>query len=147
MHVRPVARASSDRLTLTVAEAAELLGISRGLAYELAARGELPVLRLGRRIVIPRKALEALVETAGLSTGTGEAGRRGGDLRPALTARVPRGVLAADAYGRDTGDAPGPATAGASSCVLETTRGKDGGTRHGKDSGGDGSKGPVGSRW
>ncbi|TML41328.1 MAG: helix-turn-helix domain-containing protein [Actinobacteria bacterium] len=75
MHVRPVARASSDRLTLTVAEAAELLGISRGLAYELAARGELPVLRLGRRIVIPRKALEALVEAAGRSTGgTGEAG-------------------------------------------------------------------------
>ena len=74
MHVRPVARAGSNRLTLTVTEAAELLGISRALAYELAARGELPVLRLGRRIVIPRKALEALVETAGLSTGTGEAG-------------------------------------------------------------------------
>ena len=73
MHVRPVARAGSDRLTLTVTEAAELLGISRALAYELAARGELPVLRLGRRIVIPRKALEALVEAAGLSTGTGEA--------------------------------------------------------------------------
>ena len=74
MHVRPVAWAGSNRLTLTVTEAAELLGISRALAYELAARGELPVLRLGRRIVIPRKALEALVETAGLSTSTGEAG-------------------------------------------------------------------------
>ena len=66
MHVRPVARASSDRLTLTVAEAAELLGISRGLAYELVGRGELPALRLGRRLVVPRKALEALVEAAGL---------------------------------------------------------------------------------
>jgi len=53
----PAARSRPDRLTLTITEAAGLLGISRGLAYELAARGELPVLRLGRRMVIPRKAL------------------------------------------------------------------------------------------
>lgn len=48
-------------LVLTVEEAGRLLGISRGLAYELVARGELPHLRLGRRIVIPRTALEALL--------------------------------------------------------------------------------------
>jgi len=48
-------------LVLTVEEASRLLGISRGLAYELIARGELPHLRLGRRIVIPRTALEALL--------------------------------------------------------------------------------------
>ena len=35
-----------ERLVLSVAEAARLLGISRRLAYELAARDELPVLRL-----------------------------------------------------------------------------------------------------
>ncbi|MGH9023547.1 MAG: helix-turn-helix domain-containing protein [Acidimicrobiia bacterium] len=51
-------------LTLTVEEAAQLLGISRALAYELIARHELPSLRLGRRIVVPRRALEALVEQA-----------------------------------------------------------------------------------
>lgn len=50
-----------DRLVLTVTEAAKALGISRALAYELVARGELPALRLGRRLVIPRRALEALV--------------------------------------------------------------------------------------
>jgi excisionase family DNA binding protein len=49
------------RLVLTVAEAAELLGISRALAYELVARGELPSIRLGRRIVVPRVKLAALV--------------------------------------------------------------------------------------
>jgi excisionase family DNA binding protein len=49
------------RLVLSIAEAAELLGISRALGYELAARGELPTLRLGRRIVVPRAALLALV--------------------------------------------------------------------------------------
>ena len=52
------------RLVLSVTEAAGLLGISRGLAYELVARGELPSLRLGRRIVVPRRALEGLLETA-----------------------------------------------------------------------------------
>ena len=50
------------RLVLSVTEAAGLLGISRGLAYELVARGELPSLRLGRRIVVPRRALEVLLE-------------------------------------------------------------------------------------
>jgi len=44
-----------------VAEAGALLGISRAFAYELVARGELPVLRLGRRHLIPKAALIALV--------------------------------------------------------------------------------------
>jgi len=50
-----------DRLVLTVAEAGELLGISRAFAYELVARGELPVVRLGRRVVVPKVALLTLV--------------------------------------------------------------------------------------
>ncbi len=53
-----------ERLTLTIEEAGALLGISRALAYELVKRGELPSLRLGRRVVVPRKALEAFVEAA-----------------------------------------------------------------------------------
>jgi excisionase family DNA binding protein len=52
------------RLVLSVTEAADMLGISRGLAYELVARGELPSLRLGRRIVVPRRALETLLDAA-----------------------------------------------------------------------------------
>ena len=55
---------AESRLTLSVDEAAALLGISRALAYELIARRELPSLRLGRRIVVPRRALEQLVEQA-----------------------------------------------------------------------------------
>lgn len=49
------------RLTVSVEEAGELLGISRAFAYELAARGELPCVRLGRRLLVPRKALDALL--------------------------------------------------------------------------------------
>ena len=52
----------AERLTLTVEEAAELLGVSRALGYELVARGEIPSLRLGRRIVVPRRAIEAMLD-------------------------------------------------------------------------------------
>lgn len=50
-----------EPLVLSVREAAALLGISKDLAYELVARGELPALRLGGRIVIPRNKLFELV--------------------------------------------------------------------------------------
>jgi len=50
-----------QRLTLTVEEAARLLGISRALAYELVRDGEIPSLRLGRRIVIPRRVIDELL--------------------------------------------------------------------------------------
>ena len=68
MSTRPISEADGNRLVLTVAEAAGRLGISSDLAYDLVARGELPSLRLGRRIVIPRIALLAFVESA---TGSG----------------------------------------------------------------------------
>ena len=51
-------------LTMSVVEAAKVLGISRAFAYELVARGELPSLRFGRRVVVPRRALEVLIEQA-----------------------------------------------------------------------------------
>jgi excisionase family DNA binding protein len=52
----------SKRLTLTVPEAAELLGVSRGVAYEAARTGELPgVIRLGRRLLVSRAHLLALL--------------------------------------------------------------------------------------
>ena len=53
-----------DTLTMTIPEVAKALGISRGLAYELAKREELPipVIKLGRRIVLSRKAVEMLLE-------------------------------------------------------------------------------------
>lgn len=52
-----------ERLVWSVEEAGHRLGISRAHAYELVARGELPHLRLGRRLVVPKRALEALLAT------------------------------------------------------------------------------------
>jgi excisionase family DNA binding protein len=46
---------------LTVAEAAEILGIGPSAAYEAARRGEIPSLRLGRRVLIPERALSLLL--------------------------------------------------------------------------------------
>jgi excisionase family DNA binding protein len=54
----PDAIGDDRKLVLTISEAAILLRISRGHAYELARRNELPVIRLGRRIVVPRRALD-----------------------------------------------------------------------------------------
>jgi len=60
-------RTTRSRVTcqvLTVSEAASALGISRTLAYELVARRELPAVHRGRRIVIPRQAVDALLASA-----------------------------------------------------------------------------------
>lgn len=52
----------TGRLTLTVTEAADILGISRSLAYEMAKDGRLPTVALdARRYVIPRSALERML--------------------------------------------------------------------------------------
>jgi len=46
-----------SRVTLTVDEVAQLLGMGRTAAYEAARRGEIPSRRLGRRVVVPVPAL------------------------------------------------------------------------------------------
>ncbi len=51
-----------ERLTVSVSEAAALLGISRAAAYEYVRQGLLPSLLLGRRVLIPYKALRRMVE-------------------------------------------------------------------------------------
>ena len=51
-----------EKLTLTVSETARLLGISRGLAYEMVRTGEIPSVRFGKRVLVPRRALERLLE-------------------------------------------------------------------------------------
>jgi excisionase family DNA binding protein len=62
----------SSALVVTVTEAAEILGISRTLAYELARTGQLPSLRLGRRLVVPRAALVSLLERPNASVAVTE---------------------------------------------------------------------------
>jgi len=50
-----------DRPTLTVEEAGELLGISRNSAYQAVKTGEIPVLRVGKRLLVPTARLRVLL--------------------------------------------------------------------------------------
>lgn len=57
---------SADRdnekcLTLTVPQAAKRLGIGRSAAYEGVRTGQIPTIRIGKRIVVPVAALERLL--------------------------------------------------------------------------------------
>ena len=49
---------ADHELLLTVSEAARLLRLSRAFTYELVNRGDLPAVRFGRRVLVPRAALE-----------------------------------------------------------------------------------------
>jgi len=53
---------SSPPLTLTVADAARVIGLSRSTISELARSGTTPSLRIGTRILVPVKALEQWIE-------------------------------------------------------------------------------------
>lgn len=44
-----------EKLVYSIQEAADLLGISRSYAYELARNGTIPVLQLGKKRVIPKE--------------------------------------------------------------------------------------------
>jgi excisionase family DNA binding protein len=50
-----------QRLTYSVEEAGEILGISRSSAYEAAYRGDIPTLRIGKRILVPRIPFEKML--------------------------------------------------------------------------------------
>ena len=45
------------RLCITVPEAAEMLGISRNHGHKLVREGQIPVIRFGKSLRIPRAAL------------------------------------------------------------------------------------------
>jgi excisionase family DNA binding protein len=54
-----------DRLVFTVEEAAQLLGISRSFAYEAVQCGDIPSMRIGKRILVPKAALQRFLESSG----------------------------------------------------------------------------------
>ena len=55
------AQFKTKRATLTIDEAAEILGISRSAAYRAADTGEIPTIQIGRRRLVPRARLEELL--------------------------------------------------------------------------------------
>ena len=55
-------KTTKERRVVSVIEAGRILGLGRQGAYNAVARGEIPVLRFGRRILVPVPALERLLE-------------------------------------------------------------------------------------
>ena len=56
--------ASEVCATTTIPKAAQRLGIGRNQAYEAARRGEIPVIRIGKRLLVPLAALERMLDGA-----------------------------------------------------------------------------------
>jgi excisionase family DNA binding protein len=61
-----------ERAVYTVPEVAALLGINLPKAYELARQEGFPAIRIGRRIIVPKAALERWLEQAALNKGVQE---------------------------------------------------------------------------
>ncbi len=53
---------TTSRWLLPISEAAKGIGMSRSTTYELVARGELEVVHIGRRALIPVSSVDAFVE-------------------------------------------------------------------------------------
>ena len=51
----------TKKKTLTVPEAAEILGIGRSSAYEAARRGEIPTIRIGKLLLVPTAQLDRML--------------------------------------------------------------------------------------
>ena len=62
---------TTESLVYDVPTAGKLLNLSRATAYSLAAQGVIPTIRFGKRIVVPKAALLALLGKAGIKTGDG----------------------------------------------------------------------------
>lgn len=57
---------TNERLTVTVREAAQMIGVSHVSLFAAINRGEFTqVIRIGRRILIPKAALEKMLASAG----------------------------------------------------------------------------------
>ncbi len=52
----------TEKLTLSVEEMGKLLGVSRQTAYNLIHRADFPTLHIGKRVLIPKKQLEAWMD-------------------------------------------------------------------------------------
>lgn len=49
------------RRTVTVEEAGQLLGIGRNQAYEAVRRGDIPSIKIGKRLLVPKPALDKML--------------------------------------------------------------------------------------
>lgn len=51
----------AERKTYKIEEAGRLLGIGRNQAYEAAHRGDFPTIKIGKRLLVPKAALDRML--------------------------------------------------------------------------------------
>jgi len=56
--------------TLKIDDAAKVFGISRNTAYHAARSGQLPTVKIGKRLLVPRAALQHMLESVAPATQT-----------------------------------------------------------------------------
>ena len=71
---------AGERLAYTVEEVAELLGIGRSSAYQAVHSGDIPSLRIGRRFLIPKQALDEMLRAVPIVSEPPESAATTNDL-------------------------------------------------------------------
>jgi hypothetical protein len=61
------------RVSFSIPEAGKMCGLSRGSSYAAAKAGHLPVVWIGRRGIVPRAALEAMLDVVPVTRSASEA--------------------------------------------------------------------------
>lgn len=56
---------AEEQPTMSVPDAGRILGLSRQSAYDAATRGDLPTIRIGRRLLVPTSALRRMLQLDG----------------------------------------------------------------------------------
>ena len=56
-----MSNSDENQLAISIPEAAKALDISRNIGYELAKAGQLPAIRMGKRLIVPIIALDEIL--------------------------------------------------------------------------------------
>jgi hypothetical protein len=68
----PKSEQARDSLTYEVPEAGAMVGLNRNAAYKAAKRGEIPTIRFGKLLKVPKAAWHRMLANAGVIEGTGK---------------------------------------------------------------------------
>lgn len=69
---RSLKKPPSLRLVYSIVEAGQLLGLSCNASYEAAKRGDIPTIRIGRRVLVPKAPFHRMIEAVPGSTSASD---------------------------------------------------------------------------
>ena len=63
-NTKTIVKTAEEKLTYSVPEVAEILGIGRSAAYQGIRTGQIPSVKIGKRIIVPKVALQRKLSDA-----------------------------------------------------------------------------------